>query len=88
MASRPYETLYTGVTSNLVRRIYEHRNGITKGFTSRYGVRLLVWYDEFPDISSAIAQEKRVKHWRRKWKFDLIEKQNPKWIDLYGSLNE
>ncbi len=87
LASRPYGTLYTGVTTELRKRIYEHRDGEVAGFTSTYGVKALVWYQEYGDVQSAIAQEKRIKRWHRQWKFELIEKMNPNWQDLYGELN-
>ncbi|WP_289034222.1 GIY-YIG nuclease family protein [uncultured Roseibium sp.] len=87
MASRPYETLYTGVTTDLARRIYEHREGLIEGFSETYGCKTLVWYQEFTDIADAIAKEKQIKRWRRQWKFELIEKLNPSWRDLYLDLN-
>lgn len=75
-------TLYTGVTSNLLRRIFEHREGITKGFTSRYQVHRLVWFEMHEEMTSAIAREKSLKRWRRSWKVDLIVGANPTWRDL------
>ncbi|MBD8875956.1 GIY-YIG nuclease family protein [Roseibium polysiphoniae] len=87
MASKPYETLYTGVTTDLARRIYEHRDGLIKGFSETYGCKTLVWYQEFTDIADAIVKEKQIKRWRRQWKFELIEKPNPDWRDLYPDLN-
>ncbi len=86
MASRKGGTLYVGVTNDISRRTFEHREKLLPGFTSRYGVRHLVWYREYPDISDAISDEKRIKKWRRKWKTDLIEAMNPEWDDLYLSL--
>jgi len=86
MASKRYGTLYTGVTGNLARRVYEHRNGLIPGFTSRYKVHDLVWYEEHPTMPLAIQREKSLKKWRRDWKIDLIEEHNPDWIDLYGTL--
>ncbi|WP_150524957.1 GIY-YIG nuclease family protein [Roseibium sediminis] len=83
MASKPYETLYTGVTSNLERRIYEHREGLLEGFTNIYGLKRLVWYEECAEMIEAIKREKQIKRWRREWKFELIERMNPKWRDLY-----
>ncbi|HEY2052104.1 MAG TPA: GIY-YIG nuclease family protein, partial [Caulobacteraceae bacterium] len=68
LASHRNGTLYTGVTTDLIRRVWEHREGVTPGFTSRYGVKRLVWYDECADIVSAIAREKQIKRWRRTWK--------------------
>ncbi len=87
LASKPYETLYTGVTSDLARRIYEHRHDLVPGFTSQYGVKRLAWYEEHADMQEAISREKQIKRWRRQWKFDLIEKMNPDWRDLYEELN-
>ncbi|MEH0072605.1 GIY-YIG nuclease family protein [Pannonibacter sp. Pt2-lr] len=86
-ASRPYETLYTGVTADLTRRVYEHREGQVEGFTEQYGIKSLVWFQEFATMNEAIAMEKKIKRWQRRWKFDLIEKGNPQWRDLYPDLN-
>jgi putative endonuclease len=86
MASRLNGTLYTGVTSDLERRDWEHRERLTSGFTAKYGVQRLVWYREYNDIRDAIDDEKRIKKWRRKWKLELIEAMNPKWMDLYELL--
>ena len=83
LASRRNGTLYTGVTGDLLRRVYEHKNDIREGFTSRYGVHILVWYETYEDIHAAILREKRIKKWRRAWKLQLIEKDNPDWADLY-----
>jgi putative endonuclease len=85
LASRRNGTLYTGVTSNLPRRIFEHRSG-ESAFTSRYGVTRLVWYEEFPWVIDAISREKAIKSWPRAWKIALIEEQNPDWRDLYPHL--
>ncbi|MBN9036588.1 MAG: GIY-YIG nuclease family protein [Rhizobiales bacterium] len=82
LASRKNGTLYTGVTSDLERRVWEHQEDLTPGFTSRYGVKRLVWYRDYADIRDAIDDEKRIKRWRRKWKLELIEAMNPKWEDL------
>jgi putative endonuclease len=79
-------TLYCGVTSDLPRRIWEHREGLTGGFTARYAVKRLVWYEEFDWIIDAIAREKAIKSWPRKWKIALIEKDNPDWRDLSSHL--
>ena len=87
MASRKNGTLYTGVTSNLEQRVWEHREGITGGFARRYGVSRLVWYRDYADIRDAIEDEHRIKRWRRKWKLELIEAINPEWNDLYETLN-
>ncbi|MEO0883913.1 MAG: GIY-YIG nuclease family protein [Pseudomonadota bacterium] len=83
LASQRNGTLYTGITNDLVRRAWEHRNGCIRGFTSKYTVRRLVWFEVFRDVNEAIAKEKRVKRWRRRWKLDLIETDNPDWKDLY-----
>ncbi|WP_421790205.1 GIY-YIG nuclease family protein [Hyphobacterium sp.] len=83
MANRPRGALYLGVTNDLVRRIWEHREQITAGHTKRYNIKQLVWYEVFPDPDSAIATEKRIKKWRRAWKIELIENMNPTWKDLY-----
>lgn len=82
LASRRNGTLYTGVTSNLVRRMGQHRRGYFEGFASQYGCRTLVWYQTFESIPAAIAREKAIKRWRRKWKLELIEAHNPQWKDL------
>jgi putative endonuclease len=87
LASGRNGTLYTGVTGDLSRRIWEHREGAPKGFTAKYDVKQLVWYQGFGEISEAILYEKRVKRWRRAWKLRLIETENPQWIDLYETLN-
>ncbi len=86
MASRKNGTLYVGVTSNLVRRVYEHKNGSVEGFTDRYGVHLLVWFESTPSVEAAIHKEKQIKNWKREWKVALIEKANPQWLDLYESI--
>jgi len=82
LASRKNGTLYTGVTRNLVRRVFEHREKIHIGFTAKYNVYRLVYYEQFENIDDAISYEKRLKRWRRAWKISLIEKQNPNWSDL------
>ena len=86
MASKPRGTLYTGVTADLVRRTYEHREGLVDGFTRDYGVKLLVWYEAYDDMRDAIQREKNIKHWRRQWKLELVEKMNPKWENLWGRI--
>ena len=82
LASTVNGTLYIGVTNNLERRIYEHKNNIIKGFTEKYNIHRLVWYESTNTIESAIQKEKQLKKWNRKWKIELIEKTNPKWDDL------
>ncbi|MBQ8465455.1 MAG: GIY-YIG nuclease family protein [Alphaproteobacteria bacterium] len=79
-------TLYIGVTNNLIRRVYEHKNKIIKGFTSRYNIDKLVYYEIYDNEIIAIEREKELKKWERNWKKDLIESKNPKWIDLYDYL--
>jgi putative endonuclease len=86
MASRPYGTLYTGVTNDLILRSYEHREGLVAGFTRKHGVHTLVWFEQHRDINFAILREKRIKRWRRDWKIALIEEANPHWEDYYPKL--
>jgi len=78
--------LYIGVTSDLVRRIYEHKNHLIEGFTKKYKVHRLVYYEEHDDINEAITREKRMKRWNRQWKINLIEQHNPDWQDLFDDL--
>jgi len=85
-ASQKQGTLYLGVTRDLVRRVYEHREKLLPGFTARYDVRRLVWFEVYDDPTNAIEREKEIKKWRRKWKVDLIEKANPDWRDLYPEI--
>ena len=86
MASRKHGTLYAGVTSNLLGRVYQHKTHAVTGFTSRYHVHLLVWFECYDDPSTAIAREKEIKNWRRDWKINLVERTNPEWADLYETL--
>lgn len=86
LASRPRGTLYVGVSSDLVRRVYEHKEGVADGFSKRYGVKTLVYFETFDRIEDAILREKRMKRWRRDWKVALIEGNNPDWCDLYPAL--
>jgi putative endonuclease len=88
LASRRNGTLYLGVTSNFIKRIWQHKNDLADGFTKRYQVHLLVWYELHPTMQSAIAREKTIKEWKRAWKIELIEKTNPQWQDLYEGLVE
>jgi putative endonuclease len=83
LASQRNGTLYIGVTNDLVRRTWEHDQGVVEGFTRKYNVKLLVYYEVFDDVTNAIAREKRLKRWHRAWKLDLIEKANPTWKNLY-----
>jgi putative endonuclease len=82
LASKRNGTLYTGVTSNMLARIHQHRHGMVRGFTSRYGVKLLVWFEQHATMAGAITREKRIKKWNRAWKLELIEENNPEWRDL------
>jgi putative endonuclease len=84
LAIKPYGTLYVGVTSNLEGRVHDHKRDLREGFTKKYGVHLLVWFEEFGDIQDAIAREKRIKKWRRACKVELIEKVDPEWTDLFA----
>ena len=86
LASQRNGTLYIGVTSDLVKRVYEHKNDLIKGFTKRYKVHTLVYFESLDDIENAIAREKQLKAWQRKWKLELIEKKNPTWKDLYSEI--
>lgn len=86
MASRRNGTLYIGVTNDIARRVWEHREGHIPGFTRKYDVKILVYYDMFEDVSAAIYRETRLKKWKRRWKLELIQKTNPEWRDLYESI--
>ena len=86
LASKRNGTLYIGVTNDLIRRVYQHKNDLINGFTKKYKVHLLVYYEPANDVYSAIQREKRLKRWERKWKKELIEKMNPDWHDLYEKL--
>ena len=86
LASRRNGTLYTGMTDDLVRRVWQHRTGAVPGFTSEYGVKLLVWYEQHETAYSAITREKKIKKWNRAWKIEMIEARNPYWRDLYGDI--
>ena len=86
LASKRNGTLYIGVTSDLVKRIWQHKNNMVKGFTKRYGVHQLVWYELHENMQSAIEREKRMKGYKRKWKLELIESMNSNWQDLYQTI--
>ena len=86
LASRRNGTLYIGVTSNLVQRVWQHKQNLVEGFTSRYGVHTLVWYERHETMASAIARERALKEWKRAWKLELIEEGNPQWRDLYDEI--
>ena len=86
LASKRNGTLYAGVTSNLVKRIWEHKHHVVDGFTKKYGVEILVWYEAHETMESAISREKAIKNWKREWKIKVIEMMNPQWLDLYSDL--
>jgi len=86
LASKPNGTLYVGVTSNLPQRVWQHKNDLVEGFTRRYGVHTLVWYEVHENMESAIRREKTIKEWKRQWKRELIEATNPEWLDLYEKI--
>jgi putative endonuclease len=86
LASKRNGTLYIGVTNNLVRRVWEHREGLVPGFTKKYGVRMLVYFEMFPDVRAAISRETRLKKYKREWKINLIQQHNVEWQDLAPSL--
>jgi putative endonuclease len=86
LASRRHGTLYLGMTNDLVRRVHEHKSKSVPGFTRRYGVDRLVWFEIYDDPATAISREKELKKWRRDWKIRLIEEQNPDWCDLYETI--
>jgi len=86
MTNRPNGILYLGVTADLIRRVWQHREGLVQGFTKRYGLTRLVYVERHPDISSAIQRERAMKHWPRTWKVRLILRDNPEWADLYEQL--
>jgi putative endonuclease len=87
LASKPYGTLYIGVTSDLVKRVWQHREGFVSGFTKEYGTKQLVWYEVHDDIIQAITREKQIKRWRRDWKVNLIQRLNADWRDLYDEIS-
>jgi len=86
LANKKNGTIYTGVTNDIVKRVFEHRQGFVEGFSKKYDVKRLVYFDSFESIYDAITMEKRIKRWRREWKLALIEKLNPEWHDLYEQL--
>lgn len=83
LASGRYGTLYAGVTSDLIKRAWQHQEGLVEGFTKKYEVKKLVWYEVHKDVHAAITREKQIKKWNRAWKIRLIQEQNPLWRDLY-----
>jgi putative endonuclease len=86
LASQRNGTLYIGITNDLIKRVYEHKNNFVDGFTKKYKVHSLVHYERFDDVESAIIREKQLKKWNRKWKLELIERDNPDWRDLFDEL--
>lgn len=86
MASKPNGTLYVGVTSDLPKRVYEHRQGLADGFTKKYDVKNLVWFEPHENAESAIRREKQIKEWKRQWKIELIESANRGWLDKYEEI--
>jgi putative endonuclease len=86
LANKRNGTLYVGVTSNLVQRVWQHKNDLVEGFTKRYRVHMLVWFEVCDSMQTAIAREKAMKEWKRAWKIELLEKTNPEWRDLYGDI--
>jgi len=86
LSNKPSGSLYIGVTSNLVKRVWQHRQESSSGFTAKYNIKSLVYYEIFDDMYNAIAREKQLKKWNRKWKIHLIETKNPKWQDLYFNI--
>ena len=86
MASQKNGTIYLGVTSNLPKRVYEHRQGLFEGFTKKHGCKLLVWYEGYDDIQEARATERRMKNWNRQWKLKRIERMNPDWNDRWDDI--
>lgn len=87
LSSKPHGTLYAGVTSDLARRIWDHKTKSVPGFTAKYGVDRLVWYETHEDREAAFRREKQIKEWKRAWKIELIESHNPQWLDLYPELS-
>jgi putative endonuclease len=88
LASKPHGTLYIGWTTNLVRRVWEHKNKVVPGFTTKYGVNRLVWFESHDDRDAVLRREKQIKSWRREWKINLIETENRYWIDLYDNFSD
>ncbi len=86
LASARNGTLYIGVTNDLIRRVWEHKEGLVEGFSKKYGTKLLVYFEQTNDVHEAILREKQMKKWNRKWKLELIEKSNPAWKDLYEEI--
>ena len=87
LASKPYGTLYIGMTTDLARRVWEHKIKAVRGFTKQYGVDRLVWFETHDSAQAAKLRERQIKEWKRDWKINLIERDNPRWIDLYQSIS-
>ena len=87
LASKPYGTLYVGITSNIAKRVWEHKSQAVPGFTARYAVDTLVWFEAHDSVEAAIRREKQIKEWKRDWKISLIEGDNPHWVDLFAGLS-
>ena len=86
ITNKPYGTLYVGVTRDLIKRVHEHRSGFVEGFSKQHGLGYLVWYEAHEDVKEAIEREKKIKKWRRDWKINLIQAENPEWKDLYETI--
>lgn len=86
LAKAPNSTFYVGVTSDLAKRVWEHKHEVADGFTKKYGIKTLVYYEVYEDINEAIRREKRLKKWNRSWKIKVIEEMNPEWSDLYDGI--
>ena len=86
LTSKPNGTLYIGVTNNLIKRVWQHKNNLVEGFTKQYGVHMLVYFEQYNSINEALLREKHLKKWNRNWKIRLIETDNPHWNDLYGKI--
>lgn len=87
LASKKNGTLYVGITSDLIKRVYQHKNGMISGFTKKYKVNKLMYFEQYEDISEAIKREKQLKGWRRDWKLKLIEDNNPRWEDIFDTFS-
>ena len=87
LASKPYGTLYVGLTTELARRVWEHKTKALPDFTTKYGVDRLVWFEVHETLAGALVRERQIKRWKRDWKINLIESDNPRWMDLYSSLS-
>jgi putative endonuclease len=86
LSNKPRGTMYVGVTSNLVQRVWQHKEDQVEGFTKRYGIKMLVWFEQHEDVEQAILREKQIKKWDRLWKVELIESNNPQWNDLFETI--